>query len=47
MGDNTLKIKNEWQHTQNKKNEWQHTQEKGEHYSSRKVSTIAQRKIYK
>jgi hypothetical protein len=37
MSDNTLKIRSEWQHTQ----------EKGEHYSSRKVSTTAQKPDYK
>jgi hypothetical protein len=35
MSDNTLKTKNEWQYTQ----------EKCEHYSSRKVSTIAQERF--
>jgi hypothetical protein len=37
-----------WVTTHSKiKSEWQHTQEKGKHYNSRKVSTTAQKMIYK
>jgi hypothetical protein len=37
-----------WVTTHSKiKSEWQHTQEKGKHYNSRKVSTTAQKTIYK
>jgi hypothetical protein len=42
MSENTLKIRSEWQHTQER---WTLQVKKGEHYSSRKVSTTSQNSL--